>query len=592
MRARLAAIVESSDDAIIGKTLDGVVTSWNRGAEKMYGYTADEMIGRPITVLVPPEITDEIPNILSRLRRGDVVDHYETTRIAKDGRSLFVSLTISPVRGEDGEIVGASTIARDVTDRRRIEEALRSLNEELDARVRERTEELTAVNEALQREIRDRVELEALLKEREARLSSVVESDMMGIFFVRLDGGVLEANDEFLRILGYTREDLRIGALNWREITPEEYRALDESKAEELLERGVMQPFEKEYVRRDGSRVPILVGGACVAGEEDLVACFVLDITERRRAGEALRGTLKELEDISFALDESAIVASTDHKGRITYVNDKFCEISGYSREELLGQDHRIVNSDHHEKDYVRELWRTIARGRVWRGELRNRAKDGSIYWVDTTIVPFLNEENKPYRYVAIRHDITERKQAEQGLRESEERFRLIVEGVRDYAIFMLDPKGRVATWNAGAERTKGYVSGEIIGEHFSVFYPREDVRIGKPERILETAASEGRYEEEGWRVRKDGSRFYANVVISTLYDGHGTLCGFSKVTRDITERKEAEEGLTYLARYDQLTGLANRTLFRDRLEGRSRAPTGTATWWRSCSWISTASRR
>ena len=135
----------------------------------------------------------------------------------------------------------------------------------------------------------------------------------------------------------------------------------------------------------------------------------------------------------------------------------------------------------------------------------------------------------------------------ERAKRHAAEEFKILVDGVRDYAIFILDPSGRVTTWNAGAERIKGYTAEEIVGKHFSTFYPREDVAAGKCERELEMAAREGRFEDEGWRVRKDGSRFWANVVITPLRTPEGALIGFAKVTRDLTERRQAEENLRAL---------------------------------------------
>jgi PAS domain S-box-containing protein len=219
-------------------------------------------------------------------------------------------------------------------------------------------------------------------------------------------------------------------------------------------------------------------------------------------------------------------------------VNSAALRQYGYSRDEFL----RLSITDILPIEEVPRLMEKISLSppsMEVSGPWRHTKKDGTLIDVEVTSHP-LTFSGRPARLV-VATDITERKRAEEALQQSEERFRSLVEGVKDYAIFMLDPQGRVATWNAGAERIKGYRAEEIIGQHFSRFYLPEDVEHGKPDRQLKKAAAEGRSEHDGWRLRKDGSRFWASVLITAIRDCAGNLLGFSKITRDITERKRAE---------------------------------------------------
>jgi PAS domain S-box-containing protein len=236
-------------------------------------------------------------------------------------------------------------------------------------------------------------------------------------------------------------------------------------------------------------------------------------------------------------MSEGAVTLAPD--GIIAYCNRRFGEIVRTPLARLVGSPLRRFVSP---ADWpaLEALCHEAARDTT-EGELSCRAGDGSSVPVSVSFAP-LKRSAEAIGVIGLITDITERKHAAESLRESEERFRLMVESVRDYGIFMLDPEGHVVSWNAGAQRIKGYRAAEILGQHFSRFYPKEDIDSGKPENELLVAAAEGRLEDEGWRVRKDGTTFWANVVITVLRDQFGELRGFAKVTRDITERKQAED--------------------------------------------------
>jgi len=382
LHEKLSAIVASSSDAILSKTFDGTINSWNDAATRMLGYGAEEMIGQSIRRTIPPGRIDEEAGITARIRTGECIEHYETVRLAKDGQEIDVSLTCSPVKDAAGNIAGISTILRDISD--------------------------------------------------------------------------------------------------------------------------------------------------------------------RKRAEKTLHESLKEVTDLRAALDEHAIVAITDPRGAITFVNDKFCAISKYSREELLGQNHRILNSGFHPPEVFRNLWTTIASGRVWRGELRNRAKDGSFYWVNTTIVPFLDGKGKPRQYVAMRADITERKRAEELLIESQLRTRLATEAA-EVGVWEWNTVTNVIRWDAQMFRIYGITPTEDGLVNYDIWagavLPEE---LARQEELLRRHAREGGVNHREFRIRrKDNGECRDIQAVETLSaNGQGQTEWVVGTNLDVTDRKRAGQTL------------------------------------------------
>jgi PAS domain S-box-containing protein len=318
----------------------------------------------------------------------------------------------------------------------------------------------------------------------------------------------------------------------------EDYRDLVQSSFENCALTGKSYDFEaiiitgnnKELWVRTTAKAEI-IDGVCKR-----VYGSLQDIHDIKTAALALEKSLKELQDYKFSLDESAIIAFTDSKGVITSTNDNFCKISGYSADELIGQTHQIINSKHHSKEFFIDLWKTISSGKVFRGEIKNKAKDGAYYWVDTTIVPFLDDNHKPIQYLAIRFDITARKNAEED--------NLFKANLLDniwLAAISIDLNGVVTYWNKAAENIYGWTKEEAIGKSILELTPSA-ATVEQAKEIIETLKNGKTWKGEFGVKRKDGTEFIAMSSNSPIYNERNELTALLGISSDITIENKNKE--------------------------------------------------
>ena len=548
-----SAIFNSANFSSIATDAKGVIQIFNVGAERMLGYTAAEVMNKitPADISDPQEviaratalslelgtpITPGFEALVFKASRG-IEDIYELTYIRKDGSRFPAIVSVTALRDDQNAIIGYLLIGTDNTARKQAEEALLKAG-------------------ALQSAIFN-----------SANFSSIA-TDAKGVIQIFNVGAE--------RMLGYTAAEV-MNKITPADISdPQEMIARAATLSLELsttitpgfealafkASRGIEDIYELTYVRKDGTRFPAIVSVTALRDDQKAIIGYLLigtDNTARKQAEEALlkAGALQS------AIFNSANFSSiaTDAKGVIQIFNVGAERMLGYTAAEVMNKITPADISDPQEliaraATLSHELSTNITPGfealafKASRGiediyELTYVRKDGTRFPAIVSVTALRDDQNDIIGYLLIGTDNSARKHVEEKLRFTEESFRLMVESVSDYAIVMLSPDGNVVSWNTGAQRIKGFLAEEIVGQHFSRFYPPDDVTSGKPQRDLDVAAALGRFEVEGWRVRKDGSTFWANVVITAIRDQAGELRGFAKLTRDLTERQQIETEMT-----------------------------------------------
>jgi PAS domain S-box-containing protein len=373
----------------------------------------------------------------------------------------------------------------------------------------------------------------------------LLEGISYAICMLDKDGYVQYANPAITTITGYSIEEITNQTIailypNFKDTTKAEYEL-------GLSRRKGLYVVEGWKIKKDQSKFWCEMTLSPLYDEQQQhigYTCILRDISEKKSDELELRQSEENYRLMVEGVRDYAIFM-LDPLGYIKTWNDGAKRTKGYTASEIIGKHFSTFYTaeDLEDKKPERELKIAIATGKYEEEGWRVK-KNGSVFWANVVITTLYNEQNKLLGFSKVTRDLSDRKENEENLRQSEERYRSLVEQVTDYGIFMLDEKGRIISWNEGARRIKGYTAEEIIGKYFSIFYTEEDILNGKPAHELKVARAEGKYEEEGWRIRKDGSLFWANVVITAVYSNKNILLGFSKVTRDLTERRESEKAL------------------------------------------------
>ena len=498
---RLASIIISSNDAIIAKTLDGIVTSWNPGAEKIYGYTAQEMIGRSVTVAIPPDRLDEFRAIMQKVVRGEPVCHYGTVRIRKDRQIIQVSLSVSPLKDEGGKIVGVSTIARDITESKLAEEKLR----------------------------------EASLYTR-----SLIEASLDPLVTISRDGRITDVNQATENSTGIPREQLIGSDFSDYFTEPEKARR----GYEEVFARGFVRDYPLAIRHTSGRATEVLYNASLFKnerGEVGGVFATARDVTERKRAEEKLReASLYTRNLIEASLDPLVTIS---REGKITDVNGATEEVTGLQRDRLIGSD--FSNYFTVPEKARRGYEEVFAAGFVQDYPLAIRHTSGRITEVLYNASVFRNAKGEIGGVFAAARDITERKRAEEKLTEASLYTRSLIEASLD-PLVTISRDGRITDVNQATENATGIPRKRLIGSDFSNYFTEPE----KARRGYEEVFAKGFVRDYPLAIRHTSGRATDVLYNAGLFKNErGEVGGAFAAARDVTERKRAEEEVRKLNR-------------------------------------------
>ncbi|MGE6211671.1 PAS domain S-box protein [Comamonas aquatica] len=540
-QARRAAIVEGSEDAIIVQTLEGIITDWNDGAKRLFGHDSADVLGRTAQeLLVPPQLRDEDEFMLARVAQGEHVKAYETVRSHRDGSLIEVSISAGPIVDAGGRVVGLAKTLRDVREVRATARRVAELNATLEDQVHERTTDLETARHALQ------TVLDAM-------------PSQIGYWDLALRNRVANrAYGDWFHI-----DPAKVHGMHLRELIGQEMYELCRPHVEAAL-AGEPRSFEqtRPATASEPARHMLLhflpdVQDGAVKG----FYAFVHDVTELTESRLQLAAAQRDNIALLQTLNQHAIVSVADRTGRIIEVNDAFCHISGFAREELLGQNHRIVNSGEHPRAFWVGMWRSISSGRSWHAEVCNRAKDGTLYWVDSVVAPFIDAQGRVEKYVSIRTDITDRKRTELELQRTLALLRSVLEASTQVAIVATDTRGVVSLLNRGAELLLNTDADTVVGKMQVLEFL--EVNGGDPAESLDDDGIE--FPMLGFRgptdmaqfyqatqnpktqwsmVRADGLRVPVSLAVTRMQDASDQFIGYLGIASDIRLRLEQEQSL------------------------------------------------